>query len=100
MRKASEKNHLFTTTDWETICFPVKSVPVSQIINEPYRMIPPDRQRLIIGSLPATGNKTSQEAIFAVQSAGYSLVPNATLRDAVTQVLGYFDRIVHKTTWE
>lgn len=88
MRKANEKNHLHTTTDWETICFPVRSVPVEQVIKNPYQMIPSDRQRMIIGSLPRTADKPGQEAIFAVQSAGYSLVPNATLRDAVTRVLG------------
>lgn len=83
MRKASENNQLLTTTNWETVCFPVKSVPVGQIIREPYRMVPSDRQRMIVGSHP-----TGEQRIFAVQSGGYSLVPNVTLRDAVTQVLG------------
>jgi len=89
MRKASENNQLLTTTDWETICFPVKSVSVGQVIREPYRMIPSDRQRIIVGNQP-----TGEQHIFAVQSAGYSLVPNATLRDAVTEVLGH-DQPVH-----
>lgn len=84
MRKASEKNQLLTTTNWETICFPVKSVPVGQVVREQYNMVPSDRQRMIVGERPDGGRN-----IYAVQSAGYSLVPNAVLRDAVTEVLGY-----------
>lgn len=89
MRKASNNNRLLTTTNWETICFPVSSVPVAQVIQEPYQMIPSDRQRMIVGDKP-NGDKH----IYAVQSAGYSLVPNSTLRDAVTQVMGD-DQPVH-----
>ena len=94
MRKASQNNQLLTTTDWETICFPVKSVPVGQIIREPYRMIPSDRQRMIVGTHPSADSQPAEKHVFAVQSAGYSLVPNSTLRDAVTQVLGH-DQPVH-----
>lgn len=83
MRKASENNHLLTTTNWDTICFPVKSVPVGQVLRDPYQMVPSDRQRMIVGERPDGGR-----SIYAVQSAGYSLVPNAVLRDAVTEVMG------------
>jgi hypothetical protein len=88
MKKASH-NHLYTTSDWDTICFPVESVPVATVLPDSYIMMPSDRQRLIVG------NQTDgQQRIFAVQSAGYSLVPNSTLQEAITEVLGA-DQPVH-----
>lgn len=57
-------------------------------------MIPSDRQRMIVGTGLTTDDQPEEKHIFAVQSAGYSLVPNATLRDAVTEVLGH-DQPVH-----
>jgi hypothetical protein len=94
MRKANQHNYLLTTSDWETICFPVASVPVGRVITEPYRMIPTDRQRMIVGNPPVHEGQPGEKHIFAVQSAGYSLIPNATLRDAVVEALG-LDQPVH-----
>ena len=83
MRKANTNNQLLTTSSWDTICFPVQSVPVDSVLDETYRMIPNDRQRLIVGTMP-----DDKRHIFAVQSPRYSLVPNAIIRDAVTEVAG------------
>lgn len=94
MRKAGKNNHLLTTTNWETICFPVQSIPARHILPDTYRMMPSDRQRLIVGTMRPTTGEPGEKRIFAVQSAGYSLVPNATIRDAVTDVLGP-DQPVH-----
>lgn len=83
MRKANTNNQLLTSSSWDTICFPVQSVPVNSVLDDSFRMIPNDRQRLIVGDMP-----DDKWHIFAVQSPGYSLVPNAIIRDAVAEVAG------------
>ena len=83
MRKANVNNLLLTTESWDTICFPVNSEPVRSVLDSPYRMIPTDRQNFIVGTMP-----DEERQIFAVQSSGYSLVPNSVIRDAVTEVAG------------
>lgn len=83
MRKANTNNQLLTSSSWDTICFPVQSVPFNSVLDDSFRMIPNDRQRLIVGNMP-----DDKRHIFAVQSPGYSLVPNAIIRDAVAEVAG------------
>lgn len=83
MRKANSNSQLLTTDSWDTICFPVKSVPSRDILPDPYRMIPNDRKHFIVGNMPS-----EERQIFAVQSPRYSLIPNSIIRDAVTEVTG------------
>jgi len=83
MRKANANNQLLTTTSWDTICFPVKSVPSREVLPDSHRMIPTDRQHFIVGTMP-----DEERQIFAVQSPRYSLIPNSIIRDAVTEVAG------------
>lgn len=83
MRIANSNSQLFTTDNWETICFPVKSVPSCDILPEPYRMVPNDRRHFIVGTMP-----DEERQIFAAQSPRYSLIPNSVIRDAVTEVTG------------
>lgn len=83
MKKANVNNQLLTTTSWDTICFPVKSVPARDVLPEPYRMVPTDRQHFIVGTMP-----NEERQVFAAQSPRYSLVPNTIIRDAVTEVAG------------
>lgn len=83
MRKANINNQLLTTESWDTICFPVKSVPARDILPHPYQIVPTDRQHFIVGSMP-----NEERHIFAAQSPRYSLIPNAIIRDAVTEVTG------------
>jgi len=83
MRKANVNNQLLTTDSWDTICFPVKSVPSRDILPDPYRMVPNDRQHFIVGTVPS-----EERQIFAAQSPRYSLIPNSIIRDAVTEVTG------------
>jgi len=83
MRKANVNNQLLTTTSWDTICFPIKSVPSREVLPDGHRMIPTDRQHFIVGTMP-----DEERQIFAVQSPRYSLIPNSIIRDAVTEVAG------------
>jgi hypothetical protein len=83
MRKANINNQLLTTNSWDTICFPVKSVPARDVLPDPYRVVPTDRQHFIVGTMP-----NEERQIFAAQSPRYSLIPNSIIRDAVTEVTG------------
>lgn len=65
---------------WEPICFPVETVRLSTLLPADHQLIPTDRQLAIVGEV-TEGTKS----IFALQSADYSLVPNALLRKVAEQ---------------
>ena len=65
---------------WETICFPVESVQLTDLLPD-YAVASSDRQKLVIGE------PGGQRTIYAVQSNEYTIVPNSLLRDTITDLI-------------
>ncbi|MEO6686120.1 MAG: hypothetical protein ABIN24_09145 [Dyadobacter sp.] len=82
-------------SSWDDICYPVNPVWLADLLPE-YDIMATDRQQLIVGQ-PDGGRKT----IFGIQSADYSIIPNAAIRDVVNELLDdYTLQIKHTTTGE
>ncbi|WP_353718999.1 hypothetical protein [Dyadobacter sp. 676] len=84
-----------TATSWEEICYPVDSVLLADMLPE-YDIIATDRQQLIVGK-PYGHRKT----VFGIQSAGYTVIPNAMIRQAVDNLFERYElQIKHTITGE
>ncbi len=83
------------TDSWNDICYPVEPVWLTELLPD-YDIMATDRQQIIVGH-PEGGRKT----IFGIQSAEYTIVPNATIRDVVDELLSdYTLQIKYTTTGE
>lgn len=83
------------TTSWDDICYPVNPVWLADLLPE-YDIMATDRQQLVVGQLNG-GRRT----IFGIQSADYSIIPNAAIRDVVNDLMDdYKLQINHTTTGE
>lgn len=79
-------------TQWDTICFPIKSVPLASLLPTDYQLLPTDRQLAIVGE-----QTLGKKSIFALQSAEYSLVPNELLRRVAEREFPNHNLDVHFT---
>lgn len=82
---SGQKTPINQLSDWETICFPVATRPLQSLLPSHYRVGASDRQMAVVASLRDEAD-TPYETITAIQSSGYSLIPNRLIRDAVNEV--------------
>lgn len=79
------------TGRWEDICYPIESVWLTDLLPG-YDIIATDRQQLVVGQMPG-GRKT----LFGIQSADYTFVPNAALREVIDELLSEYQLVVKYT---
>lgn len=78
---STQSTNLEKATAWDNICFPVKEARLQSLLPDNYNLLPSDRQRAIVGSMP-----DGTQHIFALQSNEYTLIPNQLLRSVVDNV--------------
>lgn len=69
------------TSNWEDICYPIESLWLTDLLPG-YDIMATDRQQLVVGQVPG-GRKT----LFGIQSADYTFVPNAAIREVIDGLL-------------
>ncbi len=79
------------TDSWEDVCYPIESMWLTDLLPG-YDIIATDRQQLVVGQRPG-GRKT----LFGIQSADYSVVPNAAIREVINELVPEY-RLVIKYT--
>ncbi|GHB63486.1 hypothetical protein [Persicitalea jodogahamensis] len=80
------------TDSWEDICYPVESLWLNDLLPG-YDIIATDRQQLVIGQ-HLGGRKT----LFGIQSADYTVVPNATIREIIDELVPDYQLVIKHTT--
>ncbi|MBA9079131.1 hypothetical protein ACFSC6_07970 [Rufibacter sediminis] len=78
---STQSTNLDKATSWDNICFPVKEEKLQSLLPDNYNLLPSDRQRAIVGTMP-----DGTQHIFALQSDEYTLIPNQLLRSVVDSV--------------
>ena len=81
--KNARKNLLSHATNWDTICFPVETIALENLLPDNYNVIATDRQNAIIGKKNDGNNQ-----VYAIQSKSYSLIPNALIKSVADECLG------------
>jgi hypothetical protein len=79
------------TDNWDDICYPIESVWLSDLLPG-YDIIATDRQQLVVGQMPG-GRKT----LFGIQSAEYTFIPNAAIREVIDSLLTEYQLVVKHT---
>lgn len=77
---------------WEEICYPVYPLWLTELLPD-YDIIATDRQQMVVGQLPG-GRKT----LFGIQSADYTIVPNAAIREVVDRLIPEYRLLIKYTT--
>ncbi|RRB07833.1 hypothetical protein [Larkinella rosea] len=80
------------TESWDDICYPVQPVWLTELLPD-YDIVATDRQQLIVGQM-AGGRKT----LFGIQSADYTIIPNAAIRAVVDQLIPDYHLLIKYTT--
>ena len=80
------------TGHWGDICYPVESMWLTDLLPG-YDIIATDRQQLVVGHIPG-GRKT----LFAIQSADYTIVPNAAIREVIDELVPEYQLVVKHTS--
>jgi len=80
-----------TTGHWEDICYPIESVWLTDLLPG-YDIIATDRQQLVVGQNPG-GRKT----LFGIQSADYTIVPNAAIREVIDELVPEYQLVAKHT---
>ncbi|WP_026461331.1 hypothetical protein [Adhaeribacter aquaticus] len=78
---STQSTNLEKANNWDAICFPVKEEKLQTLLPGNYNLLPSDRQRAIVGSMP-----DGTQHIFALQSDEYTLISNDLLRSVVDSV--------------
>lgn len=73
---------ILRTDQWDSICFPVHTKPLKELLPASYSIEASDRQKAIVAERKDEFGDPSNR-IVAIQSNGYSLVPNQLIRDVV-----------------
>ncbi|GHB86883.1 hypothetical protein [Persicitalea jodogahamensis] len=76
---------------WEEVCYPIESVWLNDLLPN-HDIIATDRQQLIVGQMPG-GRKT----LFGIQSADYTIVPNAAIREVIDELVDEYQLVVKHT---
>jgi len=80
------------TNSWDEICYPVRPVWLAELLPD-YDIIATDRQQLVVGQIPG-GRKT----IFGIQSADYTIIPNAAIQEVVDRLIPAYTLSINYTT--
>ncbi len=80
------------TGHWKDICFPIESVWLADLLPS-YDIIATDRQQLVVGQIPG-GRKT----LFGIQSADYTIVPNAAIQEVIDELVPDYKLVIKHTT--
>jgi len=76
---------------WQDICYPIESMWLTDLLPG-YDIIATDRQQLIVGQIPG-GRKT----LFGIQSADYTIVPNASIKEVIDELVPEYQLVVKHT---
>ncbi len=76
---------------WKDICYPIESMWLTDLLPG-YDIIATDRQQLIVGQIPG-GRKT----LFGIQSADYTIVPNAAIKEVIDELVPEYQLVVKHT---
>jgi len=79
------------TGNWNDICYPIGSEWLTDLLPD-YDIIATDRQQLVVGQMPG-GRKT----LFGIQSADYTFVPNAAIREVIDGLLADYQLVAKHT---
>jgi hypothetical protein len=63
---------------WDQICFPVRTLPLTDLLPEGYELLATDRQTAVVGE-----REPGRFEVFALQGKDYSLIPNQVIRGVV-----------------
>ena len=63
---------------WDQICFPVRTLPLTDLLPEGYELLATDRQMAVVGE-----SDPGRFQVFALQGKDYSLIPNQLIRKVV-----------------
>lgn len=75
---------------WEQICFPVHTLPLSQLLPARYELLATDRQTAIVGE-----SDPGSFQVFALQGKDYSLIPNKILQEVVNSCITDYTLDIH-----
>ena len=76
---------------WKDICYTVESVSLAELLPD-HDIIATDRQQLVIGKIP-NGRKT----LYGIQSADYTIIPNAAIRNVVNELIPDYQLVAKHT---
>lgn len=76
---------------WKDVCYPVESMWLTDLLPG-FDIIATDRQQLIVGQIPG-GRKT----LFGIQSADYTVVPNAAIQEVIDELVPEYQLVVKHT---
>jgi hypothetical protein len=63
---------------WDPICFPVRTLPLADLLPDGYELLATDRQTAVVGEMDP-----GRFQVFALQGKDYSLIPNQVIRRVV-----------------
>jgi hypothetical protein len=75
---------------WDEICFPVKAVPLNELLPPNYQLLATDRQTAVVGE-----ESPDCFQIFALQGKQYSLIPNQLLRQVIDECVADYTLDIH-----
>ncbi len=76
---------------WKDICYPIESVWLAELLPD-YDIVATDRQQLVVGQIPG-GRKT----LFGIQSADYTIVPNAAIQEVIDELIPEYQLVIKHT---
>jgi hypothetical protein len=79
------------TNSWDDICYPVQPVWLTDLLPD-YDIVATDRQQLVVGQV-----KGGRNTIFGIQSADYSIIPNAVIREVVDALIPQYTLLIKYT---
>lgn len=91
---------VFRSDQWDAICFPVRTEPLQNLLPATYYVDASDRQKAVIAQRMGEDGAIENRVV-AIQSAGYSLIPNGLIRAVVeAQVPEYTLQIFSTPNYE
>jgi len=75
---------------WEEICFPVRSVPLTDLLPAGYELLATDRRTAVVAE-----GSPGRFQILALQGGDYSLIPNQLLREVVDDCIAEYTLDIH-----
>ncbi len=76
---------------WKDVCYPIESMWLTDLLPG-YDIMATDRQQLVVGHIP-NGRKT----LFGIQSADYTVVPNAAIQEVIDELVPEYQLVAKHT---
>ncbi len=79
------------TDEWKDINYPIESLWLTDLLPD-YDIIATDRQQLIVGQIPG-----GRKLLFGIQSADYTIVPNAAIQEVIDELIPEYQLVIKHT---